>query len=200
MAVPGGVEELVTEAHDEDVLDHLLTEIVVDTEDLLLLPVGLEGFLQLARAVEVLAEGLLDDDPGETVLGVAVALQLIGDGDEDTGGQSHVEDTVLLLLALFDLVEMLVQVDEGVVLVVLAGDVGAHLAEVLKQLLDFFCGHLDVGLDALQVFFVVHLCPGISDDFDILGEELVAVLKKSRKHMDVNYFFFNRDVRGEGTK
>lgn len=118
------------------------------------------------------------DNTGQTVLGVAVALQLIGDGNEDTGGQSHVEDAVLLLLALFDLVEMLVEVDERIILVVLTGDVGAHLAEVLEELLDFFCGHLDVRLDTLKVFFVVHLCPGISDNLDILGEELVAVLKK----------------------
>ena len=60
MAVPGGVEELVTKAHDEDVLDHLLAQVVVDTEDLLLLPVGLEGFLKIARAVKVLSERLLD--------------------------------------------------------------------------------------------------------------------------------------------
>lgn len=60
MAVPGGVEELVTKAHDEDVLDHLLAQVVVDTEDLLLLPVGLEGFLEFARAVEVLSKRLLD--------------------------------------------------------------------------------------------------------------------------------------------
>ena len=116
------------------------------------------------------------DDPSQTLLGVTVALQLIGDGNEDARGQGHVEDTVLLLLALFDLVEMLVEVDERIILVVLTGDVGAHLAEVLEELLDFFCGHLDVGLDALEVFFVVHLCPRISDNLDILGQELVAVL------------------------
>lgn len=60
MTVPGGVEELVAKAHDEDVLDHLLTQVVVDTEDLLLLPVGLEGFLEIARTVKVLSERLFD--------------------------------------------------------------------------------------------------------------------------------------------
>lgn len=98
MTVPGGVEKLVSKAHDEDVLDHLLAQVVVDTEDLLFLPVGLEGLLEVARALQVLTEGLLDlletnheqpcppypsegdkgkatyDDTGETVLGVAVAL------------------------------------------------------------------------------------------------------------------------------
>lgn len=116
------------------------------------------------------------DDTGQPIFGVAVALQLIGDGDEDTGRESHVEDPVLLLLALLDLIEVLVEVDEGLILVVLTGDVGAQLAEVLEELLDLFCRHLDVRLDPLEVLLVVHLCPGISDNLDVLGEEFVAVL------------------------
>lgn len=51
VTVPGGVEELVAKAHDEDVLDHLLAQVVVDTEDFLFLPVGLEGLLEVARAL-----------------------------------------------------------------------------------------------------------------------------------------------------
>ena len=60
VTVPGGVEELIAKAHNEDVLDHLLTKVVVDTEDLLFLPVGLESLLEVARTLQVLAEGLLD--------------------------------------------------------------------------------------------------------------------------------------------
>lgn len=60
VAVPVGAEELVAESKDQDVLDHLLTEVVVDTEDLLFLPVGLQGALKLSGAAKVLAEGLLD--------------------------------------------------------------------------------------------------------------------------------------------
>lgn len=62
VAVPGGAEELVAKSEDENVLDHLLSEVVVDTEDLLLLPVGRKSLLQLPRAAEVLSEGLLDLD------------------------------------------------------------------------------------------------------------------------------------------
>ena len=116
------------------------------------------------------------DNTGKTILGVAVALQLIGDGDEDAGGKSHVEDSVLLLLTLLDLIEVLVEVDEGLILVVLTGDVCAQLAEVLEELFDLFRRYLDVRLDPLKVLFVVHLCPGISDNLDILREEFVAVL------------------------
>lgn len=56
MTVPGGTEELVTESENEDILNHLLTQIMIDTEDFLLLPVGLQGFLQFPRASEILAE------------------------------------------------------------------------------------------------------------------------------------------------
>lgn len=117
------------------------------------------------------------DDTGETVLRVAVALQLVGDGDENTGGQSHVEDSVLLLLALLDLIEVVVEVDERVVLVILTGNVGAELAEAVELLFDFLGRDLDVGSHTLKVFLLVHLCPGISNDFDVLGKEFVAVLR-----------------------
>ena len=60
VAVPVGSKEFVAESENQDVLDHLLTEVVVDTEDLLLLPVGLQGVLEFPGAAEVLAERLLD--------------------------------------------------------------------------------------------------------------------------------------------
>jgi hypothetical protein len=60
VTVPVGAEELVAKSEDQDVLDHLLTKVVVDTEDLLLLPVGLQGVLKLSGAAKVLAEGLLN--------------------------------------------------------------------------------------------------------------------------------------------
>jgi hypothetical protein len=60
VAVPVGAEELVAKSEDQDVLDHLFTEVVVNTEDLLLLPVGLQGVLELSGAAKVLAEGLLN--------------------------------------------------------------------------------------------------------------------------------------------
>lgn len=60
VTVPSRVEELIAEPQNENVLDHLLTQVVINTEDLLLLPVGFQGLLEVARALEVLAEGLLD--------------------------------------------------------------------------------------------------------------------------------------------
>lgn len=60
VAVPGSIEELVSKSEDKNVLHHLLTQVVIDTEDLLFLPVGLEGLLEVARALQVLTEGLLN--------------------------------------------------------------------------------------------------------------------------------------------
>jgi hypothetical protein len=58
--VPGGAEELIAESKDEDVLHHLLAQVVVDSEDLVLGPVGRKGALEFAGAGKVFAEGLLD--------------------------------------------------------------------------------------------------------------------------------------------
>lgn len=41
MTVPGSVKEFVAKAQDEYVLNHLLSEVVIDTEDLLFPPVWL---------------------------------------------------------------------------------------------------------------------------------------------------------------
>lgn len=57
---PVGAHEQVAESEDKQVLDHLLSEVVVDAENLLLLPVGLQRALELAGALQVLAEWLLN--------------------------------------------------------------------------------------------------------------------------------------------
>jgi hypothetical protein len=117
------------------------------------------------------------NDPRNAVLGVAVALQVLGDWDEDAGWERHVEYPVRLLAALLQLAQVLFELDKGLVLVVLAGDICAEAAELLQLLLNLLCGCLDVRLDALEVFLVVHLRPCIADDANILGEEVVAVLR-----------------------
>lgn len=60
VTVPRRVEELIAETQNENVLDHLLTQVVINAEDLLFLPVGFQGLLQVARALKIFAEGLLD--------------------------------------------------------------------------------------------------------------------------------------------
>lgn len=60
IAVPSCVEERVAESENEDVLDHLLSEVVINAEDLLLLPVWCESRLKISRALQVLTKWLLD--------------------------------------------------------------------------------------------------------------------------------------------
>jgi hypothetical protein len=116
------------------------------------------------------------NDSRNAVLWVAVALQVLRDWDEDARWERHVEYAVRLLATLLELLEMLLQLLEGLVLVVLAGNVCAEAAELVQLLLNLFCWYLDVGLDALEVLVVFHLRPCISNDAEVLGEEVVAVL------------------------
>ncbi len=102
---------------------------------------------------------------------------MLRDCDEDTGRKSHVEYPVVLLLALLNLLHVLLKLDEGLVLVVLARDVRAEFAELVQLLLQFLCGGLDVRLDALEILLAVHLRACISNDVDVLREEVVSVLR-----------------------
>jgi hypothetical protein len=60
IAVPGCTEELVTESQNQYVFHHLFAQIMIDTENLLFLPVWLKGPLQLSRTGKVFSEWLLD--------------------------------------------------------------------------------------------------------------------------------------------
>ena len=52
------------------------------------------------------------NDAGNAALRVAISLQVLRNCDEDTGRKSHVEDAVGLLAALFNLLHMLLELDE----------------------------------------------------------------------------------------
>ena len=71
VAVPDVLEDAVGEAEDEDVLDGLLAEVVVDAEDLVFVEDLVDFVVEGAGGVEVVAEGLLDDDadPGAAASG-----------------------------------------------------------------------------------------------------------------------------------
>jgi hypothetical protein len=101
---------------------------------------------------------------------------MLGHNGKNTGREGHVENAVCLGSAGFQLLEVLVELVEGLILVVLAGDVGAQIAEIGKLLFDLGSGCLNVGLDPPQVLVMVHLGTGISNNLDIFGEELVTVL------------------------
>lgn len=87
--VERAVEEHVSEPQHEQVLDHLLPKIVVDSERLVLGPLLLQVPHHLPRRLEVLSKGLLDDDSVDAGFGVVVLLETLGDGGEDGRGESH---------------------------------------------------------------------------------------------------------------
>ena len=90
--------------------------------------------------------------------------------------QSHVEESVVFFPSLLEFLQMFVELQKGVVAIVLAGNICADGAELLELLLAFLCWGLDVRLDAADVLLVVHFCSSISHDPDVLGQKLVAVL------------------------
>ncbi len=62
-AVPDRLEDAVAEPQGENVLNRLLTEIVIDSIDLVFAQDGRDLSIQGAGACEIVAEGLFDDHP-----------------------------------------------------------------------------------------------------------------------------------------
>lgn len=177
--VPAGTHSDVSKAKDEQILDHLLPEVVVNTERLVFGPVLLKSVEELSAGVEVLAERFLDDDAIDALLAIAVLLAVGGDGDEDGWWKSEVEETMALLtlVARLDLLDVFLEVLEGGVILISTGDVAAELLEFL-----------DLGVNVLIVVWVfdvrggafvelclIHLCASIADDFDVSREEAIAI-------------------------
>ena len=77
VAIPQMLEDSVAEAEGEDVLDRLLSEVVVDAEDLPLVGEADEFRVQFARAGQVVAEGLFHHQ----TLGGDAALMLVQQAD-----------------------------------------------------------------------------------------------------------------------
>src|SRR6185437_12917051 len=78
-AIPDGFEQSIGEAERHDALHRVLSQKMIDPEDLLLMQRAQDAGVQLARRVQAMAEWLLDHDaapePGATIL----ALALIGE-------------------------------------------------------------------------------------------------------------------------
>lgn len=84
------------------------------------------------------------DNAGNAVLGVTAFLQVLRDNGEDGWRQGHVEETMRLLATLLELLKVLLEVLKGLILVILSGNVGADLGELVKLLLNLLGGGLDV--------------------------------------------------------
>jgi hypothetical protein len=178
--VPCSTEGYVGKPKNEEVLHHLFTEIVIDTEGLLLGPVLFDRVEELSGRFKVLAKRLLDDDTIDTArLVVAVLLEVLGDGDEDTGRESQVEDPVgfLRLIMRLNLLQVSVEFVERFAFLVAARDVCGHLSKGLDGGgdLGIIVGVLQVRGLALVELSWVHFGAGISDDFDVPREEALTI-------------------------
>jgi hypothetical protein len=60
VTVPGSTKEFVTKPQNQNVFDHLLSKVMVNTENFLLVPVRLQSLLQFPGAGKILSEWLLD--------------------------------------------------------------------------------------------------------------------------------------------
>ena len=102
LAAPHRLEQRVGEAKDEQVLHRLLAEVVVDAEDLRLVEGRGHGVVERARARQVVAERLLEDDarpraPGRLCPGGATsfeAAQPLDDGTELRRRHREVEEAI----------------------------------------------------------------------------------------------------------
>jgi hypothetical protein len=70
------------------------------------------------------------NDSRNTLLRVAVALQVLRDCGEDAGWERHVKDPVGLIATLLELLKVLLKLNEGLVLVILSRNVCAEAAEL----------------------------------------------------------------------
>ena len=102
--VPDRLEDAVAEAEDEDVADGLLAQVVVDAIDLRLVEDPQHVTVQGARAGEVVAERLLDDDarPATAALLAVEAdlAEVLDDARVGRGRRGQVEEPVAARAAL----------------------------------------------------------------------------------------------------
>ncbi len=95
-AVPDGLKDGVGKAKDHQVLDGLFAEVVIDSVDIGFVKGGMQGLVQLAGALQVVPEWLLDDDPlptGRCRLQPRLG-QLLNDAGIDLRRQCQVEQAV----------------------------------------------------------------------------------------------------------
>jgi hypothetical protein len=133
LAVPQRLEQPVGEAQHEQVLDHLLPQVVVHAEDARLVEVAMQPRVQCPGAGEICAEGLLDDDahpasrPGT---GQARGAQVVHHSPEEGRSHGEIEEAVAPGASLaIQLAQALSQAR----VVLLPGEIHGHVVEPLSE-------------------------------------------------------------------
>ena len=155
----------VREPEGEDVLDGLLAQIVIDPVDLLLSERLMHDLGQLAGAGEVIAERLLDHDPGKPVRPIELGgTHSLDDHREELRRCGQVVDPVSLGSDLgVDLLEEIAERREVRVVVESTDVVAQHRSERRPVMLVDWCARmaLDRGMAEVAVLIVGHLRAGI---------------------------------------
>ena len=183
LTVPDRLEDPVREAQDQHVLDRLLTEVVVDPEDLLLGEVPVDDLVQVLRGLEVVAERLLDDH-ARPALGRAALAHLDDDRLDRRGRHGQVVDAVG---GRAELLVELVQALHDVLLAALVGEVGRHVADRLGELVPDVLAELvarvvlDRLLHLLPELLVAHLGARNADDAELRRQQVAERERVERR-------------------
>ena len=183
LAVPDRLEDPVGEAQDEHVLHGFLAEVVVDAEDLLLVEVRANDLVQVAGALEVVAERLLDDQT-RPAPGPAPLPHLDDDRLDRVRGDGEVVDAVAARPA--RLVELVEALDDDL-LAPFVGEVSSDVADPLREPLpDVRLQGVAAVLDhrlahALAELLRGHLGARHADDGELLRQQVADCEGKERR-------------------
>ena len=138
-SIPERLEDRVGETQDEEILDGLLAEVVVDTEDLRLAEIAGSDGVEVNSRGEILTERLLDDDLAFEVGADAAAseaglAEILEDRLEDRGRRRDVEDQLQGTTgALLGGGDLFLQSGEGGGVIVATGLIGRVVLDALPD-------------------------------------------------------------------
>src|SRR4030081_3784225 len=189
VAVPHILEDAVRETEYQDVLHRLFAEVVIDAEDLVFVEHLVDFIVQRLGGLQIVAEGLLDDD-ADPVLAVtavsgschAMIAKIFNDVREILRGGCKVEETIPHGAVL--LIELGKRLLQGVI----AGRViEGHLVVMyaLHELIELGVVWVDIAAADDALFHVLgkgllQWSPGNADNCKVLGEQAGLFQVKER--------------------
>lgn len=142
--VETGFEPNVSKPEQQDVLDHLFAQVVVNTISLVLAPFLFEGSHHFSARLSVLSEWLFDNDSVDSILGIGILFETGSHSGKDTGGESHVKQSVGLSSTLgLDSLELFCELLETFVRVVGTGNVCGDGCKVFQSFFVFLFSSAD---------------------------------------------------------
>ena len=177
-AVPDRLKHAVPEAKDHDVLHGFFAEVVVDAVNLRLGDMLGEVRIQVAGALQIVAEGFFNDDPAPGIrlfLGEAGISKLLDNFAEESGRDGEVEKNIAGQIPGFlDIFDLRPEVLEGFWIVEVSGEVIAAFGKVVPlSLIDRTGGKLlDVRGNLRAEKLVIAVAHSHTDDGEILRQKL----------------------------